>query len=181
MDLRITTLIENNPDDKKELCFEHGLSLLIEADGKRILFDTGQSGDFIKNATALNQNLENLDFVIISHGHYDHSGGFERLVENVKKVPQVVVGEEFFRQKYKTVSENEYKYNGVSFSEDYLSEKGISLNKVKEDIVYLTQHIMVFHHFKQSNDFEKRNTKFFYKENTHYSPDAFDDEISLGI
>lgn len=181
MDLRITTLIENNPDDKNELCFEHGLSLLIEADGKRILFDTGQSGDFIKNAGALNQNLENLDFVIISHGHYDHSGGFEKLIENVKKVPKLVVGEEFFRPKYKTVSENEYKFNGVSFSEDYISEKEILLNKVKEDIVYLTEHIIVFHHFKQSNDFEKRNSKFFYKENSHYSADEFDDEISLGI
>lgn len=181
MDLRITTLIENNPDDKNELCFEHGLSLLIEADGKRILFDTGQSGDFIKNAVALNQNLENLDFVVISHGHYDHSGGFEKLVENVKKVPQVVVGEEFFRPKYKTVFENEYKYNGVSFSEEYIREKGIVLNKVKEDIVYLTEHIMAFHHFKQSNDFEKRNSKFFYKENKNYFPDEFDDEICLGI
>ncbi|MEA5084803.1 MAG: MBL fold metallo-hydrolase [Lachnospiraceae bacterium] len=181
MDLRITTLIENNPDDKNELCFEHGLSLLIEADGKRILFDTGQSGDFIKNAFALNQNLENLDFVIISHGHYDHSGGFEKLVEKVKKVPQLVVGEEFFRPKYKTLSENEYKFNGVSFSEDYISEKGILLNKVKEDVAYLTENIIVFHHFKQSNDFEKRNSKFFYKENKNYFPDEFDDEICLGI
>lgn len=181
MDLRIITLIENNPDDKNQLFFEHGLSLLIEADGKRILFDTGQSGDFFKNAVALNQNLEDLDFVVISHGHYDHSGGFEKLIENIKKVPQLVVGEEFFRPKYKTVAENEYKYNGVSFSEEYIREKGIVLNMVKEDIVYLTEHIMVFHHFKQSNDFEKRNSKFFYKEDSHYSPDEFDDEISLGI
>lgn len=181
MDLRITTLIENNPDDKKELCYEHGLSLLIEADGKRILFDTGQSGDFIKNAIVLNQSLEDLDFAIISHGHYDHSGGFQKFIEEVGKTPQLVVGEEFFRPKYKTISENEYKYNGVSFGEDYISKKGIPLKKVTEDIEYLSEHIIVFHHFKQSNDFEKRNSKFFFKENSTYLPDEFDDEISIGI
>ena len=50
MKLQITTLIENNQDEKKELINEHGLSLYIELDGLNILFDTGQTGDFIKNA-----------------------------------------------------------------------------------------------------------------------------------
>ena len=50
-ELRITTLIENMPDEEGKLIAEHGLSLYIEFDGKRILFDTGQTGDFVKNAT----------------------------------------------------------------------------------------------------------------------------------
>ncbi len=181
MDLRITTLIENNPDDQKKLCFEHGLSLLVEADGKRILFDTGQSGDFIKNAITLNQNLEDLDAVIISHGHYDHSGGFEKFVEEVGKMPQLIVGDEFFKPKYKIISENEYKFNGNSFDEEYISKHAITLKKIKEDIEYLSEHIIIFHHFKRSNDFEKMNSKFFLKEKSAYIPDEFDDEISLGI
>lgn len=53
MKLQITTLIENNLDDKKELINEHGLSLYIEVDGLNILFDTGQTGDFIKNVKML--------------------------------------------------------------------------------------------------------------------------------
>lgn len=53
MKLQITTLIENNQDEKKELINEHGLSLYIELDGLNILFDTGQTGDFIKNAKIL--------------------------------------------------------------------------------------------------------------------------------
>ncbi len=181
MELRITTLIENNPSDKKELCFEHGLSLLIEADGKCILFDTGQSGDFIKNAETMNKNIVDLDCVIISHGHYDHSGGLEKLVEKVNKLPNLIVGEEFFKPKYKTILENKYKYNGNSFDEEYINKNKIPLKKINEDVVYLTEHIIVFHHFRRSNDFEKRNSKFFVKEDSAYIPDEFDDEISLGI
>lgn len=181
MELKITTLIENNPDNQNKLCFEHGLSLLIEADGKRILFDTGQSGDFIKNAKILNQNLTKLDWVLISHGHYDHSGGFEKLVEKVNRIPELIVGAEFFKPKYKILSDNEYKYNGNAFDEEYISKNNLPLKKVKEDIEYLTENIIVFHHFKRSNDFEKRNNNFFIKENSSYIPDEFDDEICLGI
>jgi len=67
MALKITTLIENNPDDKGELFFEHGLSLYIETNGINILFDAGQSDKFIENAKSLGKNLNELDYCILSH------------------------------------------------------------------------------------------------------------------
>jgi 7,8-dihydropterin-6-yl-methyl-4-(beta-D-ribofuranosyl)aminobenzene 5'-phosphate synthase len=192
METKITTLIENNPGDNRELHFEHGLSLLIEADGKRILFDTGQSGDFLKNAKILNQNLLDLDYVIISHGHYDHSGGFRKFIEVVEKYPKLIVGEEFFKPKYKRVSETEYKYNGNSFDETYIKNKQIPLKKLKEDILYLTKNIMVFHNFERRTDYEKLSDKFFVGDcraiiecstlnKSVYVRDEFSDEIVLGI
>lgn len=60
---------------------EHGLSLLIETDGKRILFDTGQGPAFIDNARLLGVDLSSIDAVILSHGHYDHGGGLRSLYE----------------------------------------------------------------------------------------------------
>ena len=99
MDLRITTLIENNQDAQKSLCYEHGLSMFIETDGKQILFDTGQTGDFLKNAKLLNKDLTALDYIIMSHGHYDHSGGFRTLVGEAGKISQLIVGDEFFKPK----------------------------------------------------------------------------------
>lgn len=54
---------------------EHGLSLLLEYAGKRILFDTGAGTALLKNAGLLNLNFAELDGVVLSHGHYDHTGG----------------------------------------------------------------------------------------------------------
>lgn len=57
------------------LVAEHGLALWIEAAGKRILFDTGQGGAQLANAHKLDVDLSRTDAVVLSHGHYDHSGG----------------------------------------------------------------------------------------------------------
>ncbi len=86
MELKITTLIENEPDDRNELLYEHGLSLYIEFRDRRILFDTGQTGAFLDNAKKLEIEPASADFIIISHGHYDHSGGVPRLVDHISCV-----------------------------------------------------------------------------------------------
>ena len=54
---------------------EHGLSFYIEADQRRLLFDTGASQTFIHNAERLGIDLDHIDMVVLSHGHYDHGDG----------------------------------------------------------------------------------------------------------
>lgn len=181
--VRVTTLIENNPDDENQLLHEHGLSLYIEVDDVRILFDTGQSGDFINNAKVLDKSLDELDYVIISHGHYDHCGGLQKLV-NDYKLPNLIIGDEFFEPKYKVVevgSQKDYKYNGVSFDEDYLTKHQIPVIKVEDEITYLSDQIMLFHHFQRSSEFEHKNDQLVIKKKSGYIVDEFEDEIVLGI
>jgi 7,8-dihydropterin-6-yl-methyl-4-(beta-D-ribofuranosyl)aminobenzene 5'-phosphate synthase len=72
--MRITALLENTTT-RADVAIEHGLSLYIEAGGKTILFDMGQSELFAKNAERLGCDLRAVDFAILSHGHYDHGGG----------------------------------------------------------------------------------------------------------
>lgn len=78
--MRITILIENT-SCRADLSAEHGLSLLVEAAGKRILFDTGASPAFADNAAQLGIDLSTVDMVVLSHGHYDHGGGISRFLE----------------------------------------------------------------------------------------------------
>lgn len=78
--MKITVLMENTALCEN-MAFEHGLSLYIEANGKRILFDMGQSDAFAKNAEALGVDLGAVDIAVLSHGHYDHGGGLARFLE----------------------------------------------------------------------------------------------------
>ena len=78
--MKITVLTENTISKNIEeslaekLKAEHGLSLFIETENHKILFDMGQTNLFLKNAKNLNINLEDVDFAVLSHGHYDHGG-----------------------------------------------------------------------------------------------------------
>ncbi|MEQ8154755.1 MAG: MBL fold metallo-hydrolase [Clostridiaceae bacterium] len=180
-EFKITTLIENDSDDNDILLCEHGLSLYIEADGKRILFDTGKSGDFIKNAPMLNVDLSNIDYVILSHGHYDHSGGFVELVNKYDGKFNLIMGEKFFNKKYKLTEEKTYRYNGNSFDEKFLHEKDISTKYISEDIIHITENIIIFSNFERKNNFEVLNSNFVVKNEEGYVLDEFSDEIVLGI
>lgn len=70
----IKVLCENTAKSEAFAC-EHGLSLYIEANGRRLLFDMGQTDVFLRNAKTMAVDLEDVDTAILSHGHYDHSGG----------------------------------------------------------------------------------------------------------
>lgn len=175
------TLIENNPDDNNILLSEHGLSIYIEVDEMKILFDTGKSGDFINNAEKLNVDLSNIDYLLLSHGHYDHSGGFKKLVDRIVSLFKLIVGDGFFNEKYKLMDNNTYRYNGNSFDEDYVNKNNISLTCINEDIFYINENIMIFSNFKRNNDFEIQNKLFRIKKNEDYILDDFSDEIVLAV
>jgi 7,8-dihydropterin-6-yl-methyl-4-(beta-D-ribofuranosyl)aminobenzene 5'-phosphate synthase len=181
MSLKITTLIENNSDENNILLSEHGLSLYIEIDEKKILFDTGKSGDFIKNAEKLAINLNSLDYVILSHGHYDHSGGLRRLVENIGNSFKLIVGNGFFNKKYKLIETDKYKFNGNSFDEEFINMNNISTKYVNQDSFNITENVILFSNFERNTNFEVLNKKFYIKQNDEYMPDDFSDEIVLAV
>ena len=83
--MRVTALTENTTEIG--LRTEHGLSLYIETDDKKILFDSGQTELFAENAGHLGIDLSSVDMMILSHGHYDHGGGLKKFIEINKKAP----------------------------------------------------------------------------------------------
>ena len=78
--MKLTVLTENTAC-RDSLTPEHGLSLYIETETARILFDAGQSCAFAHNAEMLGVDLRSVDFAVLSHGHYDHGGGLARFLE----------------------------------------------------------------------------------------------------
>ena len=72
--MKISVLIENTTNGT--LIGEHGLSILIDFEGNQYLLDAGQSGDFMKNAQVMGAEIGEVCCAILSHGHYDHAGGF---------------------------------------------------------------------------------------------------------
>lgn len=79
--MKLTVLIDNNTLIDRYLLGEPGVSYFIEADDKKILFDTGYSDAFIRNAQKMNKNLLNLDHIILSHAHLDHTWGLDALIK----------------------------------------------------------------------------------------------------
>jgi 7,8-dihydropterin-6-yl-methyl-4-(beta-D-ribofuranosyl)aminobenzene 5'-phosphate synthase len=72
--LRLTILVDNVAECAG-LNAEHGFSCLVEADGVRILFDTGAKDALLTNSCILGKSLFGLNALVFSHGHYDHTGG----------------------------------------------------------------------------------------------------------
>ncbi len=83
--LRITVLAENTAGARDVLA-EHGLSFWIEANERRILFDTGQGRVLEHNAKTLDVDLKTAEIVALSHGHFDHTGGLNRLADRLSKL-----------------------------------------------------------------------------------------------
>src|SRR5665811_2015793 len=73
MDVEIT-LLSDNAVNKKGLLAEHGLSILLERGAQQLLFDVGQGISAVHNAHVLGITF-NSPTIVLSHGHYDHTGG----------------------------------------------------------------------------------------------------------
>ena len=79
--MKIYTLVENTCGSH-DCTAEHGLSIYIETEKHKLLVDTGQTDAILKNADVLGIEISAIDTVVLSHGHYDHSGGIIPLAEN---------------------------------------------------------------------------------------------------
>lgn len=107
--MKISVLAENTAEPG--FLSEHGLSLLIEAAGEKILFDAGQTGLFEENAHRLGAELSDVTLCILSHGHYDHGGGLKRFLE-INSIAPVYISRYAFGEYYNASD----KYIGLDSS-----------------------------------------------------------------
>ncbi len=167
-------LIDNISD--KNYQSEWGLCIHIEHKGKNILLDTGASHRFAENAKKMGINLENVDFGVLSHAHYDHSDGMENFF-NINSKARF-----FLREGCK---ENCYGKRWI-FSRYIGIRKGI-LEKYKNRIEFvsatkkLTEGVFLLGHSTENLDLIGKKAGLFIKENKKCVPDSFCHEQSLVI
>jgi len=109
--IRVTTLVDDTAGSKGTQA-EHGLSFWIETDSLRVLFDTGQGGALWNNARTLRIRLERTDAMVLSHGHYDHTGGLDRVLESAPDA-RVYAHPAAFEPKYKCDRNGSGSYIGA--------------------------------------------------------------------
>ena len=158
--MKLTVLIDNNTLIDKYFIAEPGVSYLIEEEGKKILFDVGYSDAFITNAQKLTIDLLDVDFVVLSHGHLDHTWGLmplvrvytERMMEGLKvKKPTLVTHPlTFSARKIGKLPEI-----GSLLPEDKLS--GYFHLELSREPVNLTERLMFLGEIERVHDFEAKN------------------------
>ena len=155
--MKLTVLVDNNTLIDRYFLGEPAVSYLVEAEGQKILFDVGYSDAFIVNARKLSIDLLEVDFVVLSHCHMDHTWGLEPLVRlhteaiieklPVRKPTLVAHPLTFSRRKLGELPEI-----GSLLVEDELS-RFFDFQPTREP-VWLTERLVFLGEIERSNDFE---------------------------
>lgn len=164
--MKITVLTDNTPGKHTEA--EHGLSYLIEFDGKRLLFDTGQSNLFIKNAEVMGVDVTNIDMIILSHGHFDHGDGLPYLSGG-----KLLCHPGCFVKRYRKI---DHSYIGLVNTQDELKEKYELITSASP--FYITEKIIFLGEIPRLTDFESKHTSFVFEDG---SPDFVMDDSAIAM
>lgn len=155
--MRLRVLIDNNTLIDRYFIGEPGVCYHIEVDGKKLLFDLGYSNAFIQNAIKMGIDLKDLDFIVISHSHLDHTWGMEPLIKLFNEVKMeggtykrpVLIGhpEIFVSRSYN--GEDEFGMNMDREKVTRYMDAGMSRNPV-----WLTDKLVFLGEIPRLNDFE---------------------------
>lgn len=114
------TIIADNYVDKTSYLAEHGFSCFIETSDYDILFDTGQGDAFINNLKLL--QIKHADFLVLSHGHYDHTGGLSHhLYDCAAIVDEIYASRYIFDNHLKLEGDHDYNFIGFGRTKDEIS------------------------------------------------------------
>lgn len=173
--MQIMVLIENTAGADTTLAAEHGLSIHITYKGHNYLLDSGSTGVFADNAEALNIKLEDVHTAILSHGHYDHAGGFARFFELNSNAAVYAM---------QTADRSYYSNSGGHMHEIGIPENVLAYKSrfifVKE-MLCISEGVYLIPHKAGKLDEIGKRAGLFQKCGDNYLPDDFSHEMTLAF
>mgnify|MGYP001120545166 FL=1 len=169
----VLNILSENTAYSKDFACEHGLSIHLEAEGQKLLFDTGAGPLFLENAKRLDLDIADVDFLFLSHSHYDHGGGIKAFLE-VNKKAKAYLSAKAFGDYYALREGGDYEYIGL--------DKNLKANKrIKESVDGLKfgEIFEVLSAVEGSDFIAKANAGLFKKEGATRVSDDFAHEQSL--
>jgi len=164
--VKLIVLTENTASKKFKA--EHGLSFYIEHDDMAILFDTGHSDNFLKNAELLEINIKRIQNVVLSHGHWDHGNGLEYL-----KGKNLICHPYAFIKRYR---KSDHEYIGLNLCYKELNKKFKLINTRKP--YFISENMIFLGEIPRLNAFEAKITPFV---DDHHADDFIPDDSALAI
>ncbi len=173
--VKLTVLTENTVR-QAGLLAEHGLSFWIETDRQKILFDTGQSDVFIKNAHQLGIEPGQADSIVISHGHYDHADGLPHLVSRANQL-DLYIHADAFVPKY-AMRQGEKRYIGIGWDPAQLENQGLAIHRTGA-VTKLDQQVTLLAQIQKGRDIDKPAKDLLVMKDSQLLPDPMSDEQIL--
>ncbi|MGQ9749588.1 MBL fold metallo-hydrolase [Desulfosoma sp.] len=181
MAFRVTVLCENTVP-VPGLIGEHGFAAYVETPKATLLFDTGQGFGLIQNSLRLKKDLSKVDKLVLSHGHFDHTGGMLAFFGVRGPCPVVAHSDVLLeRFRYMPVGPVEKPVSiGLPWKEAYLTTRGAQFQWV-ETFEEIAPDVFVTGEVPRRTDFETGDPKFVLRSNGDWTPDPFRDDYSMAL
>ena len=180
--IKLTILIDNYVDSQK-LKAEHGLSILIDDGNEKILFDCGQSDLILSNAKVLGIDLNGITKIVLSHSHYDHTGGLLPLLKYLNREIDIYAHPLVFEEKFSEYKDSSgfsiNRYIGIPERAQIYEKEGARF-LLSKDSVQISDYIYLSGQINKDNK-EEPEDLFFIKENNNFIKDPIHDDISIFI
>ena len=182
MEARATTLSENTAFAiPRGVLGEWGLSVLVEKDDRRVLLDAGSSISAAHNGDLLGTDWNRIDAIVLSHGHYDHTGGLREVLTRIRKPVKVVAHPDIFGAKFIQYSKNDPpRYIGIPFQRAEMESLGAEFQLTSEP-VWLSENVVTSGEIPMITDFETIDPGLCVRENGEMIPDPLRDDQALFI
>ncbi len=175
---KITILAENYA--YKVSLAEWGFSALVEVDNKKYLFDVGYSGICVlNNARELGINLKDIDGIILSHGHYDHTDGLEVVLKDIGPTT-IYAHPDIFCDRY-SLRDGKLEYSGMKLSRQQLEVQYNATLNLNSGFTEISRNLYMTGEVPFTNDFEKISSHFKVKKDEREADDSFPDDNSIVI